>query len=252
MPIRRLNYTARQRIARSDVDLVIRGQDTNDPYFDAALRLSEYGFPPDARVVVEAYRQTILMRFDFGSVSVPKVPTDRRLTDFLSVENILFRLKVTAASVRPGVLLGEAEQLQPREPNMEPERRLALLPVVPMDLEQEVWRIDFEGTTTLLVNRNLRDWKQTAASDEFRGLVYPAALRQILERILLIEKYFSTDDPVDWRSRWLQFSARIPGSGGPPPNGASEDQIFDWIDGAVAAFSRRFNLYTLYEAETAQ
>jgi hypothetical protein len=252
MPIRRLNYTARQRIARSDVDLVIRGQEANEPYFDAALRLSEYSFPPDARVVVEAYRQTILMRFDFGSVSVPKVPTDRRLTDFLSVENILFRLKVTAASVRPGVLLGEAEQLQPHEPNEEPQLRLALLPVVPMDLEEEVWRIDFEGGTRLLINRNLRDWRQTAVSKEFRGLVYPAALRQILERILLIEKYFSTDDPVEWRSRWLQFAARIPGSGSPPPQGASEDQIFDWIDDAVAAFARRFSMYAQYEAQTPQ
>lgn len=252
MPIRRLNYTARQRIARSDVDVVIRDQDSDKPYFDATIRLSEYKFPPDARVIVEAYRQTILMRFDFGSVSVPKVPADRHLNDFLTVDSVLFRLRVTAASGRPGILLGEAEQLRPRLPNEEPHRRLPLLPVVPMDLDQEVWRVDFEGGTTLFINRNLRDWRQTATSNIFRGLAYPAALRQVLERVLLIEKHSSVDDPADWRSRWLQFAARIPGSGVPPPQGASEDQVLDWIDTAVAAFARRFNLHVLYEAEMAQ
>lgn len=252
MPIRRLNYTARKRIARSDVDVIIRARDTDKPYFDATIRLSEYGFPADARVFIEAYRQTILVRFDFGSVSVPKTPADRSLTDFLTVDDVLFRLKVTAASGRPGMLLGEAEQLRPREPNEEPQYRLPLLPVVPMDLGQEVWRIDFQGGTSLLVNRNLRDWRQTAASNAFRGLVFPAALRQILERVLLIEDYSTTDDPLDWRSRWLQFAAHIPGSGAPPPRDAGEEQVSDWIENAVSAFARRFNLYTLYETETEQ
>jgi hypothetical protein len=252
MPIRRLNYTARKRIARSDVDIVIRGRDTDKPYFDATSRLSEYNFPPDARVFIEAYRQTILVRFDLGTVSLLKTPADRSLKDFLTIEDVLFRLKVTAASGRPGMLLGEAEQLRPREPNEEPQLRLPLLPVVPMDLDQEVWRIDFQGGTSLLMNRNLRDWRQTAASNAFRGLVFPAALRQILERVLVIEEYFTMDDPLDWRSRWLQFAARIPGSGAPPSHGASEEQAFDWIDNAVSAFARKFNLYTLYEAETEQ
>src|SRR4029077_18655632 len=113
---------------RSDAVVSAGVKISQKPYFDATIRLSEYKFPPDARVVVEAYRQTILMRFDFGSVSVPKVPADRHLSDFLTVENVLFRLKVPAASGRPGLLLGEAEQLRPRLPNEEPQRRLPLLP----------------------------------------------------------------------------------------------------------------------------
>ena len=113
MPIRRINYTERRRVGRSDVDIVIRDKEAAKPYFDAAIRLSKHAFPPDAKVFIEAYRQTNLMRFNFGSVSMPANPADRYLTEFQSVEDVLFRLKVTAVSARPGVLLGEAEQIRP-------------------------------------------------------------------------------------------------------------------------------------------
>jgi hypothetical protein len=147
------------------------------------------------------------------------------------------------------MLLGEAEQLQPRKPNEEPLNKLPLLPVLPTDLDQEVWKIDFQGRTILLINNKLRDWRQTAASSTFRALVYPAAFRQILERVLFVEKCFVTDDPIDWRSRWLQFAAKVPGSCAPPQMGSGDDQVMDWIDDAVAAFARRFGLHTLYEIE---
>jgi hypothetical protein len=77
-------------------------------------------------------------------------------------------------------------------------------------------------------------------------------MRQILERVLIVEGYFTIDDPIEWRSRWLQFASRLPGSGVPPSQGAKEDEIDDWIDNAVAAFARKFNLRTLYAVETAQ
>jgi hypothetical protein len=252
MPIRRINYTARRRVARADVDITIRSKDGSMPYFDAAMRLSEYQFPADAKVFIEAYRQTTLMRFDFGTVSVPKIPSDRQLSEFQTIEDILFRLKVTAVSGRPGVLLGEAEQIRPREGDEEPQRRLPLLPPVPVELGQEVWKVDFVGGTRLLVNRELHDWRQTVASQVFRSLVYPAAMRQILERILIVDEYFALDDPDEWRSRWLRFASRLPGSGAPPQHGAREDELDDWIDNAVAGFARGFNLRTHYMAETAQ
>jgi hypothetical protein len=248
VPIRRLNYTSRKRIARSDIDIVLGGS-PEAPSFDAALDLGAYGFPPDARVFVEAYRQTVLMRFDFGTVSAPGLPHDRTLADFQSTEEILFRVRVTATSGRPGVLLGEADRLRPREPDRMPDQRLPLLPAMPDDLGQEVWRVDFEGGTTLLVNRDLPDWKQTVSSDAFRAIAYPAAMRQILERILFVEKYAETDDPYDWRSQWLQFASQVPGSRAVPVS--REDQS-EWIENAVAAFARRFHLLSRYSADLAQ
>ena len=251
MPIRRFNYTARQRIARADADIVLHNERSDAARFDANLRLGDYGFPPDARVFVEAYRQTTLMRFDFGTVSAPTPPQERVLVDFPTADEVLFRVKVTAASGRPGVLLGEAAQLRARQPEQQPDRRVPLLPVVPEDLGDEVWRIDFDGRTSLLVSRDLHDWKQTVGSHTFRALVYPAALRMILERILLIENYTAGDDPQDWRSQWLQFAAQLPGSRALAVPGA-QDEYDEWIENAVSAFARQFQLRTGFTAELAQ
>lgn len=239
MPVRRINYTHRKRIAHAEVEIRLAcGSDGIDS-FDCHLDLSSHGFPADARVFVEAYRQTTLMRFGWGTVSVPAPPLDRRLAQFESSDEILFRVRVTSATGKAGLLLGEAEKIRPRHPDEEPDKRLPLLPIAPEDLDEEVWRLDFEGEVCLRINSRLPDWKQTARSDVFRALVFPAAMRQVLERILKAESYVTTDDPNDWRSLWLRFAAALPGSS-PPPR--TQDGFDDWIENAVAAFARRFNL----------
>lgn len=249
MPIRRINFTQRKRIQRDDIDIVLRRHDQCAVSFDTSLELSSYRFPPDARLFIEAYRQTTVMRFDFGTVSVPAPPADRYLGDFESEAEIMFRVRVTAASERPGVLLGEADQLRPRNPDEEPDKRISLLPPVPADLGEEVWRVDFEPAPILLVNRNLPDWKQTVRSETFRAFVYPAALREIVHRILFIESYTTTEDISDWRSKWLLFTTRIPGAGGVP---RVRDEYEDWIENAVAAFARHFTLRSRYVTELAE
>lgn len=246
MPIRRINFTQRQRIHCGDIGIVLRRDNHGLVFFDASLDLSSYGFAPDARLFIEAYRQTTMMRFDFGTVSVPTPATDRYLTDFESEAEIMFRVRVTAVSERPGVLLGEADQLRPRNPDEEPDQRISLLPPVPADLGEEVWRIDFEAAPILLVNRNLPDWKQTVRSETFRAFVYPAAFREVVHRILFLEGHTTTEDMSDWRSRWLLFTTRIPGAGGVPK---AHDEYDDWIENAVAAFARQFTLRSRYVKE---
>lgn len=249
MTVRRLNFTDRETISRNDVDILIRKESTGAAYFDANLRLSDYGFPPDARVFIEAYRQTTLSRFDFGSVSVPRVPEDRLLRDFESTEQILFRVRVTAVSGNPGMLLGELDQIRPREPGDEKDPRIPLLPPVPADLDEEVWRVEYEGDTYLKVSRHLPDWKQTVMSAEFRALVYPSAMRQILDRILFREQITSTDDYHDWRCRWLKLASELPGSRSVPK--ATEDYD-DWIEEAVAAFARQMRLRSAFQSGIAE
>ena len=246
MPIRRINFTQRQRIHRDDIGIVLRRDDHGAVFFDTSLDLSSYGFAPDARLFIEAYRQTTMMRFDFGTVSVPAPPVDRYLTDFESEAEIMFRVRVTAVSERPGVLLGEADQLRPRNPDEEPDQRISLLPPVPADLGEEIWRVDFEAAPILLVNRNLPDWKQTVRSETFRAFVYPAAFREIVHRILFLESHTTTEDMSDWRSRWLLFTTRIPGAGGVPK---ARDEYDDWIENAAAAFARQFTLRSKYVKE---
>lgn len=241
MPIRRLNFTRRHRIVRDDVQIVLHDR-TTPPTFHASLKLERYGFPPDARVFVEAYRQTTVLRFDFGTVSVPAQPAHSSLEEFDSPAAILFRIRVTASSGRNGILLGEADRIRPQEPDEKPDRRIPLLPPKPDDLGEELWRVEFSSSATyLVVNNELPDWKETARDPNFHALVFPAAMRRILERILYVEKFTTTDDDQDWRSLWLRFASAIPGAGAVPHN---QDEYDGWIEDAVAAFARRSRLRT--------
>lgn len=245
MPVRRLNFTKRQRILQKDVEIFLREQESNT-VFDARLDLTGYGFPADARVFVEAYRQTTLARFDFGTVSVLQVPLNRSLNEFDTPAAILFRVRVTDVSARKGILLGEADRIRPREQDEKPDRRIPLLPPRPDDIEEEVWRVEYEGgATCLVINKRLPDWKETARSPSFRALVFPAAMRQILARILHVEGVTTIEDGNDWRSLWLRFAASLPGSR-PVPN--ADDEYDDWIEDAVAAFARRARLFENYSA----
>ena len=101
------------------------------------------------------------MRFDFGTVGVLRPPLDRRLTEFDSVEGVLFRVKVIASSEPRGLLIAEADQIRPRQAKDEEDQRVPLLPVVPnRELGDEIFRVEFDSNQTLLkVNDSLGDWR---------------------------------------------------------------------------------------------
>jgi hypothetical protein len=248
MPTRRLNYTGRQRIARCHVRIIACERPDAPPTFDAALRLQSYGLPPEARVYVEAYRQTRWMRFDFGTGGGIVPPLDRTLSEFESLDQVLFRVKVTCATGdRQGVLLAEADQIPVRRPEDSDEDRIPLFPVAPADLGAEVYRVDFtDGPPTLLVNRAVGDWRQVAQSPPFRSLVYSAALRQILTRVLCIDGVGEADED-DWPSRWLRFACGLSGVGD-VPDPEDRDACEVWIDTAVAAFARQFRMMDQFHA----
>src|SRR5260370_36167397 len=100
--IRRINYTGRRRISRDHVKIVVCERSGSPASFEATLDLSSYDLPADATVFVEAYRQTFLMRFNFGISSEIEPPSERFLTEFESTERILFRVKATSQSPEQG------------------------------------------------------------------------------------------------------------------------------------------------------
>ena len=143
--------------------------------------------------MVEARLQTRWMRFGFGTVGAIAPAADRTLTEFDSPDGIRFSVKVTAASGHPGQLLAEADSIPVRFPGEAEERRNPLLPVKSEDIGHEVYRLDFSNDPPiLLVNRAAGDKDAIARSPLFMSIVYPAALREILNRIIHIE---DLDDP---------------------------------------------------------
>jgi hypothetical protein len=238
MAISRLNYSGRKRISRQDVLILLHEPPGSPLSFEAQLKLGGYNLPDDALLFVEAYRQTQWMRFPFGTVNAVVPPVDRRLTEFESEDGILFRVRVTSQAGRQGLLLAEADKVPVRRPEDVEENRLPLFPVQPADLGSQTWRVDFSSDPVLLINKAVGDWRAVAVSPVFRSLVCPAALREVITRILFLEDYPDLEDRDDWKTRWLLFAGSVPGAGEPPADGET-DSFEDWIETAVEAFCRQ-------------
>ncbi len=245
--IRRFNYTGRQLVNRAHARIII---DENPLRLQAILKLDDYGLPSDARVFVEAYRQTTWMRFDFGTLQNLRAPEDCALAAFETPEGMLFRVKVTASAGAAGRLLAEADQIPSvSRADETPEPRQPLLPVKPHDLGREIFRIDYSsGPPILLVNKDVGDCKALAHSAPFICLIYPQVLREILTRILRIEGRYEFESEADWQAQWLQFASQIPGGSEPPALPADDETLDDWIDEVVGAFGRMHNITDRFRA----
>lgn len=253
--IRRFNSTGRKTIPSSRANVTLRRleNDRSRPRttsaadtegtewcFDLKLDLGWFGFPPEARVRVEAWRGTSFQRWDWGTVGAPAQLTesDRILNDV--PETSQFRVSVIAAD-DSGRLLGLADKLRPKLPVE------SLLPLVPDDLGGEVWRLDYgqgDDIVVLKVNSDLPDFSQAVRTDPvFRGLVMPQVLRSILERALLVER----EDPGEPEGRWtpwFELARSILPDRHPPVVGhdAQDDQLAraeQWIDNVVEVFSAK-------------
>jgi hypothetical protein len=236
--IRRLNYTGKLRIRRNDVRVSLKETD-GVISFDADLSgLAEYELPSDASVFVEAYRQTAWMRFPFGRVDAINPPADRTLSEFDTPEGILFRVKVTPNG-EIHKLIAEADRIPLVKTEQDDANKTPLLPVKPQKLGDEVFRVDFSGTKPLLlINSELGDWRSIAKSPAFAAFAYPAILREILVRVLVVDEHDDDANLDDWRSQWVCFSKLFCGLGDLSAPEAIDDRFY-WIDSAIAAFAKR-------------
>lgn len=236
----RLNFTGRRRISRHHATITVTGIGGIET-FSADLKLGGYGFPESAAVVVEAYRQLELVRFDFGTVGNLVPPANCRLSEFGTLDGLRFRVKVVSTQEPRGRLLAVADRITPKTAQQQSLPRVPLLAVRSQDLGREVWRLDFTDEPLLLVNPRVVPKKHLVESVEFQALVLPEILRSILNRILLVEQIRSADDTDDWTSRWLRFAESMPGVG-PVPESEDPEADLDWIDAAISSFCRWRNI----------
>jgi len=238
MTVRRINHTGRKRLNQADMRITVHGSGNGHPQFSADLDFSKYTLPEDAQVFVEAYRQTSWMRFDFGTVATVLTPYDTRLSEFDSVEAIMFRVKITSVADPCGVIVAEADRIRPRCPEDEESERRPLLTVKPdKDLGDQLFQVDFSDRPILTVNADVGNWHSFVRDPSFVSLAYPAILREILTRVVFIDPVQDYEDMEDWRAQWLYFAKSLPGVVD-PPNGGDEDEKEGWIDEAVASFCR--------------
>lgn len=247
MPVRKLNFTGRKKLRKTDVRIVLHEGDGGSPTFDAEFMLGGYSLPGDAQVFVEARRQTAFMRFPMGTVAAALPPADRRLYEFDSTDGIQFRVKVTSTDGEDGgKLVAVCERIsvvRPGEPPVDENRTPLLIPVPDSSLGDEICRVSFsEGDQVeLRINSQLGDWKAAARTPVFMALVYPMAMREVLTRVLIIDRNTDDEDDESWQSQWLQFACSLPGVPRLPETSQSGEHE-EWIDDAVSSFCRQFQM----------
>ena len=247
-----LNFTGRKAIDRGKINIVVRPADGGWT-FDASFDASSLGpFPGFAEIWLEAHRDTLWMHWPWGTIAEPQPPNDRSLSEFNVPAGIWFRLKVVQP---PGhehnKLLAEVGRIPFVEAGKDEDKRRPLLVPVPNDLGNQLWRLDIEEEPILYINEKCRPtWADTAKDPHFISLVYPQAMRMILERALLGENSWTEGDENDdsWESQWVAF-ARILGAPEAVPDRDDRDARIAWIDEAVELFASENTVLEAWNSE---
>lgn len=238
--IRRFNYTGRKRIARAHV--TVRRSEASPVRMTADWTLATYGFPADARVLVEAQMpgSTERRRVDFGQVGLPAVPSGRPFEDAeLAAAYFDFLVVVPDGS---GRLLGACRRIYADDVTA---RQAPLLPVKQEDLGEEVWRLEYgvdgiDGRPLLLVNQRIEGVHERVRADPlFACLVFPEVVRRVLTTIVIDHGLHEIDDE-DTRAcaLWLKWAASLHAEPIPRADRGDTAEARGWVEEVVAAFCR--------------
>jgi hypothetical protein len=235
--LRKLNFTERTRIPRAAVQIALRRESDGVLAFDPALDLSALSAPRDARVYIEAHYRTSYMRFDCGTIGDIAIPVNRRLAEIDSSSVVRFRVKVVDNTTSDHRILAALEDITVSAQSGEGGARISLLPVNFRDLGDVPWHVELEaGGAVLELNNRIDGIERMARNDSaFFAMVYPAAVREILSQIVLVERYDTAEDSDEWWSLWLRWGRELVDT--PVPDDADDRR--GWVDDVVSTFCGR-------------
>lgn len=207
--IRRINHTARKRIERESIVITLDAAAGAPVVASFVVDLDGCGFPAGSVVVAEAYGQNRIARVDIGRIGLGPLERRIELPPFETTEGIHFRIKVIPQPPAEAKLLGLAKGITPKIGGEGGSR--SLLPVRRADLDQLVWRIDFEGASgpVLEINEDLVAGANYVRGAHFTALAQIEILRQILTEALLHGGMDEDLTAGSWQSRWIALGTRL-------------------------------------------
>lgn len=232
----RLNYTNRLRLTRDLIQLRLHESGGQLLLNVERLDLSGFALPADAKVLVEAYRQTTRSRIQCGTVGVPMLPTAVPMPEFSVDGGALFRVKVVGVGEADGKLLAVAD----RVPATDEQDGAARTPLLPFrstdDLGQRLWRLDIDEGPAVLINSGVGDWKAFALEPNFQALVFPEILRQVA--LWVVRENDNDEEDGDEAAAWRLFLANL-GYDPAEVTGNEPEQAEQWANDVAAAFARK-------------
>jgi hypothetical protein len=244
--LRTFNYTKRKKINKDNISISLNKISQNT-FFNISLDLKDFDFPPDSKVYVEAYYGPTSFRYDFGSIENLLIPDDNDITPVLHIsEKVYFRIKVVEP--QSGLVIGFADKICLADDEKKLKSSIFFVNRIHMDTN-EIWRMNFdadsEGTPILEINNSIEGINDIARSDiNFLNLVYPAALRMILDKLSSSGNFDREGD--EWTCKWIIFIEDVLGINNTPENNQDEDKINEWINDVVRSFCRRNKLLEQY------
>lgn len=144
------------------------------------------------------------------------------------------------------------------------ENRKTILPVVPGDTGKKFWKIkynDYQDGPILVLNKEVGDASKTnikneATSPEFIFKVYPAVVREILNKLVYEEEVYSVEGASsEWTNHWMRFaeihSEEIPDL---EPTSRTPEGVSKWVDEVIRNFMAEFtgHYYKMIEERSAE
>ncbi len=257
--IKRYNYTGRKKLPQK----AIRIQINDDNKFEVTWQLDDFGMPASGAVYVEAFSSGSLevSRYSYGTVGTPNPDASSRLLSGVSPEVVAFTFKVVDETDKVGRLLGVSKNIKPVGDEDDQAGQQSILPVNPIDLGDQVWKLNFTHERPYLeVNSRIPDIMNLIKEDrKIFSLVYPAAIRQIFNRILVHEDWDDPDgDSSDWRAQWLKWGIHWHSDKERPVQGEfseCSDAWDEWIENIADSFCKKHRIrdkFTNLEVEEVQ
>ena len=249
----RFNFTGRKRVLEAEAKVhVIKGAKHLKVRLEQTFSNKNYYSPSDI-VVLEAIRRTKLRRYPLGTIGDLQSETIAEFPDFLDGKEVYFRLRVFDPATH--ILKGLAKNLRNGDCDQKPTDLEPLLPVAlsqPDDtIGNRFWMVKLSqgSSPVLIISSNKFNSYEPVKSAEFKALVLPEVLREIL--IYAFIHSVPTGGFPDWSEKWRVFVGENLGVLGCPENPPDKfDESFitgtlQWVDDAVRAFADYTNLSSL-------
>ena len=122
--------------------------------------------------------------------------------------------------------------------------RTSLLFVKKANLDNRIWKLEFEDTMPILLVNNMDEKvairEFIRSNPMFLSLVFPSVVETIFKKIF---EDFSEDED-DWKSKWIKY-AEVNLSISLPPSLRTDGQSAEkdvWIDSVVNEFCKKFKI----------